>query len=244
MILQRVCIAEAKFLFRSVNLARLGLNLVAKENRHNSILTETIIQLIKNRKPNDVQELVNRVKEKTAISESKIIEHIIRLQSQGKITLKSVQTPPTKKLSIYLKTKEASWYWITLILAATTTITTFTIPENAYPIIYIRYVLGTLFAIWLPGYSLMKALFPTEPPFRTSSKSLDSIERLALSVGMSLALVPIIGLLLNYTPWGIRLTPVVLSLLTLTAVFATAGIIRERQSSRRAHNKVQLKGFQ
>jgi uncharacterized membrane protein len=46
---------------------------------------------------------------------------------------------------------------------------------------------------------------------------------------MSIALVPIIGLLLNYTPWGIRLTPIVLSLTALTIIFATAAIVREHQ---------------
>ena len=202
----------------------------AEKNKDNSILTQTIIQLTKNKKPKDLQQLVNLVKEKTVIPETKIIKHIIRLQRQGKITLKPLPTPPPQKLSIYLKTKEAYWYWITLILAATTTITTFTIPENAYPIVYIRYLLGTVFVVWLPGYSFIKALFPTEPPFKTSAKNLDSIERLALSIGTSLALVPIIGLLLNYTPWGIRLTPIVLSLLVLTTIFATVGIIREHKS--------------
>lgn len=70
----------------------------------------------------------------------------------------------------------------------------------------------------------------TEPPIKTSSKNLDSIERIALSVGMSLALVPITGLIVNYTPYGMRLTPIVLSLLILTIAFATAGIIREHKS--------------
>ena len=211
--------------------------MVAKENKDNSILNQTIIQLIKNKGPSDVQKLVNLVKEEIAVSESKIIEHVIRLQSQGKITLKLAPTNHPQKLSVYLKTKKAYWYWMTLFFAATTAIAAFTIPENFYPIVYIRYILGTLFVIWLPGYSFIKALFPTEPPFNTTSKGLDSIERLALSVGMSLALVSIIGLLLNYTPWGIRLTPMVLSLLILTAVFATAGIIREHQSSKRARKK-------
>ncbi len=49
-------------------------------------------------------------------------------------------------------------------------------------------------------------------------------------MGMSIALVPITGLILNYTPWGIRTTPVTLSLLALTTVFATAAIIREHQT--------------
>ncbi|MCC6050331.1 MAG: DUF1616 domain-containing protein, partial [Thermofilum sp.] len=50
------------------------------------------------------------------------------------------------------------------------------------------------------------------------------LERLALSIGLSLALVPLVGLLLNYTPFGIRLYPVLasLSLLTLCLTFIGA----------------------
>ncbi|MDH5689843.1 MAG: DUF1616 domain-containing protein [Candidatus Bathyarchaeota archaeon] len=44
---------------------------------------------------------------------------------------------------------------------------------------------------------------------------------------MSLALVPLAGLLLNYTPWGIRTAPVTLSLLGLTLVFASAAVLRD-----------------
>jgi uncharacterized membrane protein len=44
---------------------------------------------------------------------------------------------------------------------------------------------------------------------------------------MSIALVPIVGLILNYTPWGIRLTPITISLLALTLVFATMAVVRE-----------------
>jgi uncharacterized membrane protein len=44
---------------------------------------------------------------------------------------------------------------------------------------------------------------------------------------MSLALVPLVGLLLNYTPWGIRLTPITISLLTLTIILSITGVIRE-----------------
>ncbi|MGC9119326.1 MAG: DUF1616 domain-containing protein, partial [Thermoproteus sp.] len=50
---------------------------------------------------------------------------------------------------------------------------------------------------------------------------LSPLERLALSIGLSLAVVPLIGLLLNYTPFGIRLGPIVASL----AAFTTAAVI-------------------
>jgi uncharacterized membrane protein len=72
--------------------------------------------------------------------------------------------------------------------------------------------------LFLPGYALIKALFPTTVPIKTTSENLDNIERIALGLGMSLALVPIMGLILNYTPWGIRLTPITSNLLALTAI--------------------------
>ncbi|MEM3616108.1 MAG: DUF1616 domain-containing protein, partial [Candidatus Methanomethylicia archaeon] len=49
-------------------------------------------------------------------------------------------------------------------------------------------------------------------------KDLTPLERLALSIGLSLALVPLVGLVLNYTPWGIRLTPIIISLTLLTLI--------------------------
>jgi len=135
---------------------------------------------------------------------------------------------------VVLLTEQALWYWITIATAVVTAATVFAIPEDFYPWVYTRYVLGTIFVLWLPGYAFIKTLFPTELPVRfstkTSNENLDTIERIALSIGMSLALVPIVGLLLNYTPWGIRQAPIVLSLLTLTAIFATAGILREHQA--------------
>jgi uncharacterized membrane protein len=84
-----------------------------------------------------------------------------------------------------------------------------------------------VFVLFLPGYAFIKTLFPQKLPIPTSSENMDTIERAALSFGMSLALVPIVGLILNYTSWGIHVTPVTLSLLALTIAFATAAILRE-----------------
>lgn len=70
---------------------------------------------------------------------------------------------------------------------------------------FIRTVLGLPLELFLPGYALIAALFPEK-------SDLDGLERLALSFGLSIAVVPLIGLGLNYTPWGIRLLPILLSL--------------------------------
>lgn len=195
---------------------------MSKKHSKSSTINRYIIQTVKEKDPETVEQLINLVQSRHAVPRQKILDEIIKLQSRGKITLKQPKTRPDFTLTKYILSPKAYWYWTVIVLSLAITILVFTIPENAYPIVYARYILGSIFVLWLPGYSLIKALFPT--------KEIDNIERTALSIGMSLALVPITGLLLNYTPWGIRLTPVTLSLLALTTVFATAAIIREHQT--------------
>jgi len=74
-----------------------------------------------------------------------------------------------------------------------------------------RIILGLIFILFSPGYSLIAALFP-------SKDSLGAVERLALSIGLSIATVPLIGLALNYTPLGIRLYPVLLCVLAFILI--------------------------
>lgn len=68
----------------------------------------------------------------------------------------------------------------------------------------LRTILSLPFVLFFPGYTLISALFPAKG-------KLDGMERLALSLGLSLALVPLIGLILNFLPWGITFTPILLA---------------------------------
>lgn len=93
-----------------------------------------------------------------------------------------------------------------------------------------RIIFGAIFILYLPGYALIKALFPLKIPNESSEENIDIIERIALNVGASLILVPIVGLLLNYTPWGMRLFPVVLCLFIFSLIFASIALFREYQN--------------
>jgi len=77
----------------------------------------------------------------------------------------------------------------------------------------IRIILGLPLVLFLPGYSLIAALFP-------GKDDLDAIERIALSFGLSIAITPLLGLALNYTPFGIRLSPVLIVLSVFTVSLA------------------------
>jgi len=197
---------------------------------------QKIMQIIKEKKPQNVEQLIIFAKEELQIPEQDILKLILKLQSCGKISFEK-QPYPAQSLVTYLRTEQTYWYWVTIFIAITTTITVFIIPEELYPWVFIRHILGSIFVLWLPGYTFIKALFPKSPTPKASEKNLDTIERIALSIGMSLALVPIVGLLLNYTPWGIRLTPIVLSLLALTVAFATAALLREYQLALKTENQ-------
>ena len=200
---------------------------MGKKNRRNVSTPDLILQTVKKEKPETVRELIILLRTRSNLPEDNIMDHILELQNRGKLTFQENPKPPTASPKAYLLSSQTYWFWITtaLVIAAATSV--FTIPEDAFPLVYSRYLLGSLFVLFLPGYSFIKALFPRKVPIPTRSEELDNIERIALSIGMSLALVPITGLLLNYTPWGIRVTPVTLSLLALTLAFAIAAVIRE-----------------
>ncbi len=91
------------------------------------------------------------------------------------------------------------------------------IPSNG-----LRIALGLPFLLFFPGYTLMTALFPKR-------EGVSAIVRTALSFGMSLAIVPLIGLILNYTPWGIRLEPVLYSVTLFIVITSIIGWLRRRR---------------
>jgi uncharacterized membrane protein len=98
----------------------------------------------------------------------------------------------------------------------------------------IRVPLGLLMVLFLPGYALIAALFPRKD-------DLDGIERAALSFGLSIAIVPLIGLALNYTPWGIRLVPVAVSLCLFTFLMSSAAAWRRLRVEKDSRYSVEFK---
>jgi len=85
-----------------------------------------------------------------------------------------------------------------------------------------RIVFGVPMLLFIPGYALVAVLFP-------ATRNDDGIERVALSFGLSLAIAPLIGYGLNYTPWGIRLTPIMICLSLLTIILCLAAQYRRTQ---------------
>lgn len=83
-------------------------------------------------------------------------------------------------------------------------------------------ILGLPFVLFFPGYALVTALFP-----QTGGPG--GIERVALSFGLSIAVTILIGFILNYTPWGISLYSILLSLAVFILVASAIVYFRRRR---------------
>ena len=86
----------------------------------------------------------------------------------------------------------------------------------------LRILFALLFLLFVPGYALVSLLFP-------GSNDLTGIERLTLSVVLSIAMAIFDGFALNYTPWGFRPAPIVLSLSAITLALLSAALILRRK---------------
>ena len=190
-------------------------------------IRDYVVEIVKNQKIENTSQLIRLVQEKYSLSTDEVTQIIVELGNKNMLVFARTKLLDPTKLKTFLFSSQSLWYWLTMTLAIATAVTVFTISENTYPLLYLRSFFGLLFVMFLPGFTVIKALYPFKIPLETSSENLDRVERIALSIGLSLVLTPTVGLLLNYTSWGIQSTPATLSLLGLSIIFATVALVRE-----------------
>lgn len=188
-----------------------------RENQ-SSPLTKLAQEALRTRHIKTVAELFRIIQEQQpSVTTEDVVQVVKRLREEGKLEL--ALPPPTVETYLqFLQSRPQNMWFFLVIAASIATLTAVYIIPNMYPAAVFRWVLGSIFILFLPGYVTIQALFPT--------KKLDDIERFALSVGLSIAITPLIGLLLNYTPWGIRLDPIVTSIFLFIMSVAAAATYR------------------
>lgn len=172
-----------------------------------AILNQLIYEVIEKEHPENVEELAEIVyaREKE-FSKSTIIKYVKKLEEEGKITLIGEFVP-----------KKVLWLWIVIGLTLVTNISVFMISEQSV-LVPVRWVIGYLFCFFIPGFCSVKVLFP--------NKELDVIETVLLSVGLSLAILPIVGLLVNFVMGSIALPFILFSLSLLVLTLALTAYLK------------------
>jgi hypothetical protein len=203
---------------------------LSKNQKLSESLKDVIIKTMKEQQPQTTSQLIGLIQSATNLSEKEIINILNQLEAEDKIHFNVRPETASFSFGSYLFSSESTWYWGIIAVALVTTLTVFAIPQDWYPMAYVRNFLGVIFVPFLPGYVFIRAFLQKKVPFKTTSESFDTIERVVLSIGLSLALTPMVSLILYYTPLGIGLTPITLSLLAFITVFATAAMARDYHS--------------
>lgn len=178
-------------------------------------LTNEILRIIKsNKEAIALRDLIRQLEAKKYPLPA-IIREIQRLEEEGFIILSEIR--PRDPIRYLLSPMALSLWFVIVINLITLGLVLYGIKEMPYVIL--RYVLGSIFVLFIPGFSLIECLY-----FRR--EDLDDLERLALSIGLSLAIVPLVGLVLNYTPFGIRLIPISISLTLISLILISIAHVR------------------
>ncbi len=118
-----------------------------------------------------------------------------------------------------MKIRLGSGLWLLILLAIALVLIILFIPNTG-----VRAIIGLPFVLFTPGYALIIALFPRR-------SGMDTIERIALSIGLSFAVVALLGLGLNYTPWGITLWSSIIASGSFIVIMTIIAELRRRNYS-------------
>jgi uncharacterized membrane protein len=114
--------------------------------------------------------------------------------------------------------KPLRWLEIVVTFTVLTLLVSYLVPSDS-PIVVLRYVLGFVFIVFLPGYCLINILF-------LGKNRLDVIEEITLSVALSFGLTGLIGLFLGLSPIGINFVSITVSLGVVVLVLAVVAFVR------------------
>lgn len=89
----------------------------------------------------------------------------------------------------------------------------------------IRVALGVVFVLFAPGYALVSLLIPRRTVSGEGGERPVTVpQRLLLSVGLSVVIVPLVGLAMNYTRWGVTPESTVVALGVVTFLLAELAV--------------------
>jgi uncharacterized membrane protein len=113
---------------------------------------------------------------------------------------------------------ENYWFYSSLGIILGTLVCSYLLPPQS-PYVTLRGVVGSLFTLFVPGYSLVKALF-------IADRELTEIAVYPLSVVVSIVITYVMGLIINSMIWSLDRDYIILSLAVVTLVSAIIGVYR------------------
>ena len=154
------------------------------------LLQQRILRSVATRKRYSIKDLVVELQHtySKSLSIEEIQSAVKKLENDKKITLLE---PDTNGHFFHYIMRGYNGLSLWLTIAATCLMMTlvFILP-NVEPWFYLRIITGVVFVLYIPGNALLQLVF--------SHRNIEQIEQVILSIGLSIALISIIGLMLKY----------------------------------------------
>jgi len=165
---------------------------------------ETLVLQKSATQPIRLARLVKELSNELPYNFDRIVSIVLGLQVAKKIVIR--EPVPYKGFMDYLLSPISFWFWE---LSVATMASLGFISASSGLALFLRYFFGSVLVLFLPGYALVGFIY-----FKRDD--LDYLTRISVSFVMSLALTTLVGLAVNFTPLGITLFPVALSLAVVT----------------------------
>jgi uncharacterized membrane protein len=162
------------------------------------------------------------------LTTQEIHDAIKRLEERDEVNLSEEKINPSFLRNL-AEVEVNAPFWLAIITTAAILIATFALPQDGVWLLAKR-IVGAMFLFVIPGYTIINVL--------VARNRLSYVERMAISVGLSLASVSLIGMILAYGFAGIRLEPIIASMTAFVSVMAFIGAyinFRRRQQARIFH---------
>jgi uncharacterized membrane protein len=193
--------------------------------RH-ELIKRRITEIIHSRPHPTIRGIINELQRTDkSISLVEIQEAFRSLQQDGIVRL--YDPIELHSFGKYLR-HDTSFWIVCLIMAATLALVYFAPSDKLW--VAIRICLGTVFVVLIPGYALVNLL--------VGRTKINYLERLVLSIAASLAVITMIGLVLNSGPLGLELNVIVLSISCLSLIFMILASYRSFLSLKSSQEKI------
>ncbi len=160
-------------------------------------IKEKLSAILKKKKPFDVRALVESLEIDSALTREEILPIIREMEYEKDLFLQEpIFEPidPPKKFKDYFFARNyfAYEFWIT-IATIMLVLTLVLIDVRSGFFFYVRYIFVCFFMLFLSGWALTSAIFPE------LDDNLRFLERIATAIGLSIVVLLLDGLFLNYT---------------------------------------------
>ena len=182
-------------------------------------LDKVILETLEQNQPRNVNELVQLVQKQVDASLEDIEKEIKNLNQKGLVSLED-QAQHKENFNSFISPRVSHWFWVIIGVSLLSFISIIFLPETGASLSYLRYIFAFILVAFLPGYCLTETLFPTEA-------TLDMIERVAFSIGLSFAITALVGLFLSFSPLGLTLATTLPTLGSIVIVLAVVALIRK-----------------